>query len=77
MNYKIIAIILFIIVFLYRQALTLLRLQSTRNPIPANVADIYDAETYAKWREYHRETCRLMTIRLKHSPKRRIQNASP
>lgn len=59
MNYKIIAIILFIIVFLYRQALTLLRLQSTRNPIPANVADIYDAETYAKWQAYRREKCSL------------------
>jgi STE24 endopeptidase len=59
LNYKIIAIILFIIVFLYRQALTLLRLQSTRNPIPANVADIYDAETYAKWQAYRREKCSL------------------
>ena len=59
MNYKILAIILFIIVFLYRQAITLLRLQSTQNPIPANVADIYDAETYAKWQAYRREKCSL------------------
>ena len=59
MSYKILAIILFIIVFLYRQAITLLRLQSTQNPIPANVADIYDAETYAKWQAYRREKCSL------------------
>lgn len=59
MNYKILAIILFIVVFLYRQVLTILKLRSTRNPIPENVADIYDAATYAKWQSYRREKCRL------------------
>ena len=59
MNYKILAIILFLVVFAYRQVLTLLRLRSNRNPIPENVADIYDAATYQKWQSYRRDKCRL------------------
>ena len=44
---------------LYRLVLNLVQYRSANNPIPANVADVYDAETYAKWRCYSAEHCRL------------------
>ena len=59
MDYKLIVIILLCVIFLYKLALTFLRLRSTKNKIPANVADIYDAETYEKWCSYRVEKCRL------------------
>ncbi|MBR4813013.1 MAG: M48 family metallopeptidase [Lachnospiraceae bacterium] len=59
MNFKIIIIILLVIVYIYGLLTKYLRLQSCKNPIPANVADIYDAETYEKWRAYRREKIRL------------------
>ena len=43
----------------YRLALEIVRYRSANNPIPENVADIYDSETYAKWRRYSAEHCRL------------------
>ena len=36
--------------------------RSASNPIPANVADVYDAETYEKWRRYSGEQSRLGII---------------
>ena len=59
MNYKLLIIILFIVVFLYRFVLNLLKLRSTHNEIPENVADIYDAPTYKKWCAYRTEKCRI------------------
>ena len=45
--------------FLYRLALNIVQYRSCGNPIPDNVADIYDGETYSKWRRYSAEHCRL------------------
>ncbi|MBQ2031369.1 MAG: hypothetical protein II483_04070, partial [Lachnospiraceae bacterium] len=59
MNYKLTVLILIGVVFVYKLLLTLLRLRSTHNAIPANVADIYDAETYKKWCAYRTDKCRL------------------
>ena len=59
MNFKILIIILLVVIYLYGLLTKYLRLQSCRNAIPANVADIYDAETYEKWRAYRREKIRL------------------
>ncbi|MBO4767836.1 MAG: M48 family metallopeptidase [Lachnospiraceae bacterium] len=59
MNYKLWIIVLFIVVFLYRFVLNLLKLRSTHNEIPENVADIYDAPTYKKWCAYRTEKCRI------------------
>ena len=39
-----------------------LNARSVRNPIPENVKDVYDAETYAKWRQYHGEKNRLSLL---------------
>ena len=36
----------------YRLVLNIVQYRSANNPIPENVADVYDAETYAKWRRY-------------------------
>ena len=43
----------------YRLALNIVQYRSAGNPIPENVADVYDAETYGKWRRYSAEKCRL------------------
>lgn len=59
MDFKILIIILLVVIYLYGLLTKYLRLQSCRNAIPANVADIYDAETYEKWRAYRREKIRL------------------
>ena len=49
-------------VYLYKLLLQALDRGSEKNPIPANVADVYDGETYKKWRAYHGEKCRLELI---------------
>ena len=46
----------------YRLLLNIVQHRSAGNPIPDNVADVYDGETYAKWRRYSAENCRLDII---------------
>ncbi|MBQ6174252.1 MAG: M48 family metallopeptidase [Clostridia bacterium] len=55
MSLKVIALIVMTALYLYRLCLDCLERRSVSNPIPAGVADIYDAETYKKWRAYHSE----------------------
>lgn len=43
----------------YTTLLNVVRYRSAGNPIPKNVADVYDAETYQKWRAYSGEHSRL------------------
>ena len=59
MPYKGWIIVLFVLVFLYRMTLTVIRMRSADNPVPANVADVYDAEAYRSWRAYHAEKSRF------------------
>ncbi len=59
MTFKIAAIMILIVVWLYQTLLNRIRRKSASNPIPDNVADVYDTETYGKWRRYHAEKCRL------------------
>ena len=59
MIYKIAAIVTITIVFLYGLLLKIVRMRSADDPIPENVADVYDEETYKKWREYHAEKSRF------------------
>ena len=56
---KLLIFLLLSLGFAYRLALRILQYRSCRNPIPENVADIYDAETYEKWRRYSAEHARL------------------
>ena len=58
MNFKAAAIVILCIVYLYRLFLDIVRYRSARNPIPENVADVYDTETYLKWKAYHGEKIR-------------------
>ena len=62
MNYKTLALILFTVIYVYQLTLTVIHMRSARNPIPVNVADVYDPETYRKWREYHAEKSRFSIL---------------
>ena len=59
MNFKAMAIAVFVLVYLYNLLLTVIHMRSARNPIPANVSDVYDKETYRRWRSYHAEKSRF------------------
>lgn len=56
MNFKVLGIVLYAVSFLYTLFLQAVSYRSKNNPIPENVRDIYDAESYKKWQDYHRET---------------------
>ena len=62
MNYKPIVLVVITAVWLYNIVLDVIRMRSAKNPIPANVADIYDGETYTKWRSYNAEKTRFSVI---------------
>ena len=49
-------------VYLYEMTLHLIRMRSVDNPVPENVSDVYDADTYRKWRQYHGEKSRLALV---------------
>ena len=59
MDFKAVAITVFILVYLYQLLLSVIGMRSEKNPIPANVADVYDQETYERWRAYHAEKSRF------------------
>ena len=59
MNWKLLILILVAVGHVYRLALHIVSRRSAANPTPANVADVYDAETYAKWKQYSAEKNRL------------------
>ena len=59
MNFKIITLVIVTAIYLYNLLLAIVRAGSSKNPIPANVSDVYDPETYQKWRSYHAEKSRL------------------
>ena len=59
---KLLVLLLLALGFVYRLTLNIVQYRSANNPIPENVADIYDAETYAKWRRYSAENCRLSIV---------------
>ena len=59
---RILIILLLALGFAYRLALNIVQFRSAGNPIPENVSDIYDAETYGKWRRYCAEKCRLSIL---------------
>ena len=57
MNWKLFVLLLVVLEHGYRLVLNFVQRKSAANPIPANVADVYDAETYTRWRNYHAEHC--------------------
>ena len=63
MNYKWLFLLLFTLTHAYTLVLNLVQHRSANNPTPANVADVYDPETYQTWRAYHGEKSRLTILR--------------
>ena len=59
MNFKAVAVVILWAVYLYGLFLDIVRYRSARNPIPQNVADVYDRGTYLKWKAYHGEKVRF------------------
>ncbi len=64
MNYKLLFLILFTLEHVYQLILNIVQARSANNPTPANVADVYDAETYQRWRAYNGEKSRLSILRI-------------
>jgi len=62
MSIKAIVLIILTVVYLYEMALNLIKMRSVNNPIPENVADVYDRETYRKWKQYNGEKSRHALI---------------
>lgn len=62
MGIKAIVLIVLTVVYGYQMLLHLIRMRSVNNPVPANVSDVYDPETYQKWRDYHCEKSRFELI---------------
>ncbi len=62
LNYRILCLILMGISFGYSLILWIAKRRSADNPILANVQDVYDQETYQKWRSYQRENQNLSGI---------------
>ena len=56
---KLAILILALAGILYNLVLSIVQLRSASNPTPANVSDVFDAETYQKWKAYSRERCIL------------------
>ena len=62
MNFKILAIIVLTLVYLYHLALAWLDRKGAVNPVPINVADVYDRDTYFRWRSYSKEKSTVMIV---------------
>ena len=62
MNFKPAVLIILTVVYLYEMLLHLIGVRSVNNPVPGNVADVYDPDTYRKWRAYKKEKSRLSMI---------------
>lgn len=63
MNYKWLFLILFTLEHIYTLVLNLVQARSANNPTPANVADVYDTETYERWRAYNGEKSKCTLLR--------------
>jgi STE24 endopeptidase len=59
---RLLIILLLTLGFAYRLALNIVQYRSAGNPIPENVSDVYDPETYGTWRCYCAEKCRLSIL---------------
>ncbi|MBR3879323.1 MAG: M48 family metallopeptidase [Clostridia bacterium] len=62
MDFKILVLIFVALSTAYNIALNIIRYRSANNPTPQSVSDVYDAETYQKWKEYSAEHCRFDII---------------
>ncbi len=56
---KLAVILVALITFIYHLILGIVQYRSANNPTPASVSDVYDTETYLKWKKYSGENCVL------------------
>ena len=59
---KLFVIIAVIISGLYHLVLSILQYRSANNPTPENLADVYDTETYSRWKSYSAESTGLSIL---------------
>ncbi len=64
MNMKLIVLLAFWIMSVISFVLQYVHYRSANNPIPENVKDVYDNDTYIKWQRYHGEKSRLEMLSL-------------
>ena len=62
MEFKLLVLIFVALSTAYNIALNIIRYRSASNPTPQSVSDVYDADTYQKWRQYSAEHCRFDII---------------
>jgi len=62
MGLKLPVILILLLGKLYRLVLNIVQYRSAGNPTPANVADVYDEETYRQWKRYSAEKCRMEIV---------------
>lgn len=62
MNYKLLAVILLVIAYLWKAFILFLKYRSVKNKLPDNVRDVYDAEKYKTWKAYFHENARLTVV---------------
>ena len=63
MGWKLFVLLLLIVGSIYTLVLGIVQYRSANNPTPKNVADVYDAVTYKKWKQYAAEKSKLSMIR--------------
>ena len=61
-TWNLIPILLLVLTFIYQLVLNIVQYRSANNPTPANVADVYDEETYSRWKRYTAENSRLQIV---------------
>lgn len=59
MTLKIGILLLVVLSSVYSFVLNLVKYRSANNPTPENAADVFDVSTYATWKKYSAEHCRL------------------
>ena len=62
MNWKLPVLIVISVLYLWELMLNIISMRSVKNPIPENVSDVYDPDTYRKWRSYKGEKSRLALL---------------
>lgn len=62
MDWKAVVLVIVTVVSVYQMFLHFVQYRSANNPTPANVKDVYDAETYQRWKKYSGEKCRLQVL---------------
>lgn len=63
MNWKLFFAVLVLVQTAFQLLLQAVQYKSANNPTPDNVKDVYDNETYQRWKQYSADKCRLGFVR--------------